>query len=697
MGGSGHGMTQLIKGIGIGIVLILAIIGTMSILDKNPKNDNQQSNQITAVNHVPAPTISVTKDNSPSPTSINTGSSDKISLTEDERSDKTNSSFKPILENEKTPDSIKKEAETKNIAEIKYGVLRLASIDYETKNSLKASYEVFDQDDKTVAKSTDADETSFRLPAGKYKVISTLSPPIGTTRKTEAVQSTQFVTIVADTVIQKLFKMEPPSTIGVLQVSAKNGKTNQALRAHFIIQKENGETVAERQNVTNTLFKLDAGSYKVTARSGENSDFRTVVIDAGESTQQVFILQEANLQGKVLVRIFDTYSNRPVLANIVITTVAGKTVQELKSVSKTEISLPVGNYKIHVAGPFGESEKNIHVVSGQTINEVFRFDSPDNDEKNKDKDSKSNSQQITDNVTISPVDVKAPNDSTDITPEPSSIDESKTGSLKLIAQSNNNQTPVKSNFYVQTLSGQHIDRKIYSDSANFNLKPGTYKITVRAKGKKNLIKNIQIFAGQEAHEVFSLIGVKQPSTLPTSSTSGDLKPPKNNVISSGFLHVAMQPEKNTHFIINTQSGKKIVELTSVPNGRFKLDTGKYNVIAILNGQRRSKLIRIAKGRTSRVKFSSSDFEVQRQQSSNPNQGILRSRIVDQTGRPLKGNITVTNLQGKVVSRANNVSIGVFRLPPNSHIVSVNYRGLQGSERVKIIKGETTMQTFTIAP
>ncbi len=707
MAGTGNSMKQLIKGIVIGVVLILAIMGTMSILDKNTSTVSEQTN---TANEVSAPSITLTESKSPVPKSTSDPivPMTKISLDDpnekssEESSDKKalENGFKPVLENEKSPEAIANEAKSKESTSkepkaIQYGMLRLASIDYETKNSLKASYQVFDKDNKKIAEKKDSDQSSLRLPVGQYKVISTLTPPSGATRKTDPVQSTQFITITADTVTQKLFKMEPPSIIGVLQVSAKNAKTNQVMRASYIIQKENGETVAQRENVTNTLFKLNAGSYKVTVRSGNNTDFRTVVIDAGESTKQVFSLQEAYLQGRVLVRVFDTFSNKPVLADISISTAAGEVVQALTSVTKTELSLPQGNYKIGIKGPYGESNKNIQVIAGQAISEVFRVDAP---EKNTDSNNASQNNQTTKIVPAHQTENVSNGSTTTTTPSNDAL----TGTLSLFAQSQNNKTPIKSNFYVQTLSGQHIQRKIYSDSAGFKLKAGTYKVTVRAKGKKNSVRNIQVFPNKNIREIFSLLRVNQKNNTSNSHSTSQTQvklgsstpPPKQKVVRNGFLQVSMVPPRNTHFIIRNIAGKKIVELTSVPNGKFKLDTGVYNVTAILNGKHINKKITVRSNTTSQVSFKGNSFQ---QPTKTVKTGILRSRIIDQTGRPIKGNLVVTNLKGRIIAQSNNVAVGVFKLPPFPHVVTVKYRGLQGSERVKIITGETTMQTFTIAP
>ncbi len=699
MSGS-SGIGQLLKGVVMGVVLILAIVGTMSMLDKKDGADNTAKETIT---ETIAPEIKAPEINVASQTPAETTTPKPAKNQTDNTS---NPEYKPVLEGEKTAEEIEAEQEA---AKPKFGILKLSTINPENNESLMADYVVIDSKNTKVAESNNSSGASYRLPVGTYKVITTLSKSTNSTRNTEPVKSTQTIIISANKMSDKIFELEPPTTIGVLQVSATNANNKQSIKANFTVQKENGETVASRKNVTNTLFKLKAGSYKVTVKSGNNSDFRTIVIEPGESTSEIFKLQESFLQGKVLVRVFETNSNKPLSADIVISTASGKIIQDLKFVSQTETALTAGQYIVKVTTPNGQSSKNVTIIAGQAVNQIFRFDAPTSSNE------KADEVQITDNVKITGVNPKetppTPTDQPPTTETPTSNENTGLGSLKLFARNGDTQKPIKSNFYVQTLNGKNIDKKIYANSAEFNLKPGTYRITVRSKGRKNIVRNIKVNADQTINEAFSLQTILAPSATADHNQNADLPvrstaPPKPakvpTAIPNGFLNVAMQPAKNTHFIIANRKGKKIVELTSVPSGNFKLDTGVYIVTAIHNGQRRKQTIQVRQGKTTRLTFKLADFQVS--QSKQPpiknnaiHKGVLRSHIVDNARQHLIGDLTVTNLQGQVVARSNGVSVGVFDLPAAPHTIIVNYRGLRGSERVNITAGQTTVQTFTISP
>ncbi len=685
MSGS-NGIGQLLKGVIMGVVLILAIIGSMSILEKNNINknaststtNNNLSNSTSnppLPSNIKAPEISIASQPTP-----NTTTSHSSVNTPTQSSKQQADTFQPVLEGEK-------ENEENQADTLKYGILKISTLNPENKENLLANYVVFDSKNTKVAESTNSNNASYRLPTGTYRVVTTLiKSSDATTRNTAPVQSSKTITISANKLSNEVFELEPPPTIGVLQVSAINAKNSKSIKANFIVQKENGETVATRQNVTHSLFKLTADSYKVTVKSGNNSDFRTIVVEPGESSSEIFKLQEAFLQGKILVRVFQVNTNKPLPANIEISHANGQHIQSLRAVSQAEIALAEGNYKIKVIGSRGESSKNVAVIAGQSIKQIFQIDAPLTA-----IDTTNNSVQVTDNVKITGVETN--NQKSDSIQVSQSV-------IKLFARNEGDQRPIKSNFYIQTLNGKNLAKKIYANSAEFKLKPGKYRVTVRAKNRKNIVKNIQIFENQSITKVFSL-----QRNIPVSITKKSPKPiltpqkiqKKPPVIPNGFLNVVMQPAKKTHFIITNNKGRKIVELTSVPSGNFKLDTGTYNVMAILNGQKHKKTIQVHQGKTSRLIFRAVDFQKKSATNRALPKGRLRSRIIDNNGRPLRGNLTVTNIRGQVIARANNVTFGVFDLPTVPHIISVNYKGLSGSERVNITAGKTTVQTFTITP
>lgn len=717
------GMSQLLKGIFIGVVLIMAIIGTMSILD----SDNPLSSFITKESpqgsilkngKINAPSITLNPDE-PQNTSNNNDSSNIGDLNaniEDEEDDVNNAvsivdtNNIPVLEGERSPEQTKTpEQETPAIT---YGMMDLNSVNSNNGQKLKANYIITDKNNVKVAESKNVSNISYRLPSGQYKVETTLTRLDTATNQTIPILTkSRYLIIRKNATTNQTFELEPPAITGVLQVSAKMNK--QVIRANFVVQKENGEIIATRNNVSNSLFKLDSGSYKVSVSNGTNKDFRSVEVKPGESTQTVFILKEATKQGKLLIRVFDTKSNSPMRADITISTIEGTEVENVKAITQTELTLAAGDYKISVVGPNGKSNKNIRISSSQTLSETFRFDAPETNIVSIDNENNNNNNktQINETVTIKPVDPQTaiPNTNT-IEDNSNSVDantSNDTVSLRINIRDELTRRPIKSNIYIQTLSGTHLDKKTYVDNGSFTLEPGDYKVTVRTKNRKNNVKTIRLSdnnitetfvmtkPNDSNNQVINTTNNQQPTT---SKPAVPIKPVNTTkVIETGFLNVAMRatnnqsaqrPNLNTHFIVTRTNGQKIVELTSVPAGNFKLDVGNYFVTAIYNSKRQRRRVDVRPNQNTRLNFNTGDFLEAK--------GILRSSIVNEFGKPLRGNLIVRNIAGQIVARASNTSSATFNLPPIRHNISVNFEGLTGSEIVNISTNETTVQTFTIA-
>ncbi len=720
------GMSQLFKGIIIGVVLIMAIIGTMSLLEKDKplssfKNSNKTQQTTTESSQdISAPSITLNpNDKQISPTAKNTNIGDLNAEIPDQtnkpalenNSDQVNdkianekpieaNTVKPVLEDERTTE----EAET-----INYGVMEINAINSNNNQKIKANYVVFNQKNVKVAENNDSSNVSYRLPVGQYKVETTLTQIDQATNKVIPVLSkSRYVIVRKNTTAKQTFELEPPATTGVLQVTAK--MNNNVVRANFVIQKANGEVIASRNNVTNSLFKLDSGTYKVSVSSGGNKDYKSVEIKAGESTQTEFTLKQAAELGKLLVRVFEMRSSTPVRADITISSKNGSIIQDIKEATQTELSLAPGDYKIRVIGPNGTSNKNIKMRAGLALNEVFRFDAPTTEVPNQDR-TQPNGTQITENVTIKAVEPQPVNSAETENTVETNINDKKV-TLSVFAQDEKSKKPMKSNIYIQTTAGKHLDKRTYVDSANFSLSPGVYKVTVRAKNRNNMVKTLRITKDQNLRETFLLVNpneqVNNQNSNQAVNTNTQAVQPKNstNAIETGFLNVSMRAPRNqrinknqlkTHFIVAKASGEKIVELTSVNNANFKLDVGAYVVTAINNNKRKTQRINIAPNQNTRLNFNISNFIPSQAASNGGAKGSLRSRIVDDLGRPLKGNLVVTNTAGQVVARANGGSTATFDLLPARYTISLNYQGLSGSEVVNISPNKTTIQTFTIAP
>ena len=791
-------MSQLLKGLFIGLFLLGAIITTTNFLDKG-KNKYVSPSPEPQKTEIPAPTISIASEknkgaDAPDNTEAGNDSNAKEGSTTEESTAKEedtakSDTYQPTLEGEQTAEDIAAKIKAEQENALAYGFLKATAINPKSKQALKVNFTIFNDKNIKVIEGDSTNNPSFKLPVGRYRVVATL---LNLNNQKNNAESSENIVIREDEITRKTFKVAPQITIGVLQVSAINANNKKSLRANFTIQKESGETVATRQNVSSTLFKLDSGSYKVTVTSGQNSDSRTIVIDAGGSSKEVFRLQEASKQGKLLVRALEGRSDNKVAVDISISNENDEVIHNFSEINQTEITLPVGNYSIKVSTNYAHANKNIHVAAGKTLNEIFRFEPPEpapstkplaneepvvNEEPSANKKpladkEPSDSKQpanLTDNKTATTNDDAAEKetsepkkaavttdeiseeetppkevaitddvkitavDTTKINNDLSRIEKTQKakdlrGSIKIIANNSSDSSPIKSNFYIQTLSGKHIAKKIYADNAKFELEPGTYKVTVRANKRNNLVKTIEIRPNKLLTTTF-LLEKSSPTATQASSPKTTRQTPKASPVNNsgtGFLRVLMRPSGNmrandhrlnSHFVVYKKSGEKVVELTDVKRANFKLDVGEYKVSAINNRSAKSQTIRVRSSQVTNISFNLADFKQAARRATPPMQapqatpqrtqpqhpannvvlkGGLRSHIVNQAGQHLKGNLTVRDKLGRVVARANNVSVGVFNLPPARYTIVLEYRDLHGSEKVNIITGETTVQTFTLA-
>ncbi len=760
-----NGIKQLFKGVIIGVVLLLAVIGLLNI---SGKSDDKALNDINNANK-PNNTLSQSDIKAPS---IKINQPTKNQTTRLESSTTENAQHASIgpTDTEKTKtDTFKPEIIEQPAS---YGTLQLSTKSMGSHSPQKVNFIIFDENNKRVANLNDSTTASFRLKTGQYKAIAQFF------QNNQQQNIALDISIKQDTTIRKVFNIKPLVNTGILQVLAISGTADKPTKIDFIIQDQQGKRVALRQHVASTLFKLQSGTYKITAKNHDMQLQRNITIEPGSSNKEIFNLSEktretppsvaANSPAKILLRAIEENSNTPLKANFsIIHKKDGKLIKRFNATTTAELSVGAGDYQIQATGPNGQASKNITLESGQTLSETFRF-KPEKTKKPEpeivqDKTPEKDLAGIADKQasTQSP-----PTIDTDSAPSHSdpgqknvsqSIEKNDTPSkkdqdvkkvvtkamLRLKTVDSETKKPVKSNFYVQTLNGNHIVNKIYSETATFKLDKGVYRITVKSSHKKTISKTVSVDENSRINRIFSMVSnqASKPKSMPQQQDAQrepTRTPPKTtpvrnepyysnkpapaapsataNTPANGTLLVAMYPAKNhktsrntllSNFLIKTKSGRKIAMINRVQHAKVKLDVGDYVVTAMHKNRNKSTSFKIRKNQNTTVSFNAANFRpvmavekerprINRNKPSTLSKGILRSRIVDQHGRPLKGNLIITNRSGKVVGRANNVSSARFELPAKSFTISLDYRGLNGSEHVKIVPGETTLQTFTIS-
>lgn len=101
------------------------------------------------------------------------------------------------------------------------------------------------------------------------------------------------------------------------------------------------------------------------------------------------------------------------------------------------------------------------------------------------------------------------------TPQPAPV-VGKTGMLEIVAQTETGK-PIKANVYVQQANGVNLDNATYTNKAAFTLKPGKYKITVRAEGYASLSRTINVPDGAVVNEIFPLPALAAAAPAPVAT------------------------------------------------------------------------------------------------------------------------------------------------------------------------------------
>ncbi len=760
-----NGIKQLFKGVIIGMVLLLAIIGLLNI--SGTSNDDKVLNDINNANKpdstltqndIKAPSINITQPaDNPASMAMPQASNDHASR------EQTNTHTENTKAGSFKPEIIEQP--------VSYGTLHLSTKSIDNNSPQKVTFMIFDENNKRVANINNSTTASFRLKTGQYKAIAQFS------QNNQQQNLALDITIEQDKTTRKVFTIKSLINTGILQVLAVSGTNKKPAKIDFIIHDQQGKRVATRQHVASTLFKLKSGTYQITATGKDSHEQRTITIKPGSSNKEIFNLTAKNREtpprvathnpAKILLRAIDENSNTPLKANFSITDKDGKLIKRFNATASAELSVGAGDYQIQATGPDGQSSRKITLQSGQTLSETFRFKANNNSKKPEPEIVQdAPAEKAPANVTIPEKnlptvtadtaashlepDQKNNNHSVtrnDIPKEEPTIEKEKAvkqAMLRFKTVDSKTKKPIKSNFYVQTLNGKHIVNKIYSETASFKLDKGVYRITVKSNNKKTISKTVSLDENSRINRIFSMVSnqapkptnvtqrqnAQQETTKTTPKTSAvdnepyysdkgnkpvptpSLKPPAN-----GTLLVAMYPAKNhktsrntllSNFLIKTKSGKKIALINRVQHAKVKLDVGDYVVTAIHKNRNRSTTFKIRKNQNTTVSFNAANFRpvrveerntprrISRNKPAPSSKGILRSRIIDQHGNPLKGNLIITDRSGKIVGKANNVSSARFELPPRSFTIKLDYQGLNGSEHVNIVPGETTIQTFTIS-
>lgn len=186
----------------------------------------------------------------------------------------------------------------------------------------------------------------------------------------------------------------------------------------------------------------------------------------------------------------------------------------------------------------------------------------------------------------------------------------QTGRLEIVAQTENGKT-LKANVYVQQTNGANIDKATYTNKAVFSLKPGKYKITVRAEGYGSLSRNINVPDGAVVNEIFPLPAIASNAPAPVAPppiTRAPPSPSQQPGQREGRLRVvALSADDGSpikvNFTIAQLDGSVVKRVNNVSLAEFTLPSQEFVVSFDFQGFQGYKSLTVQPGQISTHTFN----------------------------------------------------------------------------------------------
>lgn len=170
---------------------------------------------------------------------------------------------------------------------------------------------------------------------------------------------------------------------------------------------------------------------------------------------------------------------------------------------------------------------------------------------------------------------------------------SNRGTVKVIVRKAENGVALNANIYVQRPNGKLLRSVNYVSSSTFSLKPGRYRITVKAANRIDLSRNIRIRANTAINEVFRL-----------SATNARVV----SAVGNGKIRVTAVNRANgrpvaVNFTIRRANGKLIRQVNNVSVAEVSLAPGNYIASYYYYGKTNSVTMKVRRGQTTVYTFN----------------------------------------------------------------------------------------------
>ena len=444
----------------------------------------------------------------------------------------------------------------------------------------------------------------------------------------------------SDSLADAIDETTPDVSFGTLTLSTINSVNGAATNASFLIENTQNVAIALVKDTSTSTLSLPAGDYKITVSQGEQKVVRFLGVKSDKNGSEVFELDVPILSGEVLaseppqevatttttnttessesavtsenftqLEVPDDTSstnnsvstqvgglrlsaltqqdNRPLAVSFTIQRANGETLETIQNVKTHQLSLPAGNYTVIANTDKSTTTKQVEVLATQGIHAIFLL--PDQ--------SSANNQQTAPAVAANPSQTNTPV-SPSITSAPSvsasaqNNDTQQAGKLELFAQMASNNSPIKSNFYVQMPNGTMVTSKTYVDSIGYKLPVGQYKVIVRATGFKNKSIMLTVRAGKTRREIFKLEALNQaPTPAVTQNTTSAFGGLTVNVVAASDRSALP-----ADIVIMQRDGTPLKQVYGVASASFDLPPREFFIRVTYAGLTTNHQVNIVKGK-----------------------------------------------------------------------------------------------------
>ncbi|MBO0614211.1 PEGA domain-containing protein [Thiothrix fructosivorans] len=249
---------------------------------------------------------------------------------------------------------------------------------------------------------------------------------------------------------------------------------------------------------------------------------------------------------------------------------------------------------------------------------------------------------------------------------PAPVAVNNTGTLEIMAQTESGK-PLKANVYIQQSNGANLDKATYTNKAVFALKPGKYKITVRAEGYASVSRNISVPQGAVVNEIFPLPAIV--ATAPAAPVPQAPPPqaapapaPQNTAQREGKLRImALSADDGKPIKVNFKvaglDGAVLDSISNVSRAELTLPAQEIVVSFDLNGFQGHKALTVTPGQISTHTFNIRGVSGQAQapQEPPPPENIPPAQVQQQPQSPQQTveELLMQKLQEELQKHLNN--------------------------------------------